>query len=128
MPNIYSRKMTLVIQVTNRHIGIIHKCAVYVATKKYITRRINLGREANSTAINHDVALEYADLIPMEKIVLITEVVGDVTGRLNHSVNYFCAFIETSAWIPTSHTIPEDYGTQPAVQNSEMDINVKLHH
>ena len=72
--------------------------------------------------------LEYVDLIPKEKIILITKVVGNFHERLNNSVNYVCALIPTVTWMTISHIIPAEVCTYPYVHKSDMDSDVKLHH
>ena len=74
------------------------------------------------------MALGFSGLTPKEKGILITKAVGGVHERLNHSVNYFYAFISTGIYIPFSHMVPLGDGTYLFVQNSEMDSDMKLQH
>jgi hypothetical protein len=89
------------LQVIDRHIGIIYKRAVYRAMR---VEYMKLYREARQAA-EEAAQVVIRSLTPREKRVIITKAIGDCHAKLTspESKTYWRAFIATGSWMPVYH-------------------------
>ena len=115
--------LTFIIQVIDRHIGIIYKLCVYKAVRKDALLHLNA---AHAAAID-DTAVANP-LTPKEKHILVTKVIGDCHEQLTESNTYWRGFIATGTWMPISHMVKDAEGNYPGPQNAPEDSKVNLQH
>ena len=124
MPEFVPPNMTEVIQVIDRHIGILYKRAVYRAMRREIMRRLREAREAAGTA--HGVTIK--PMTPRERRILITRAVADEHERLSASGCYLRGFIATATWMPVWHLMDNDPMDRAPTANVSEDFEVALQH
>ena len=102
-PRFVPANLTDIIQVIDRHIGIIYKRAVYKAIRVELQKRLRQAREAAGGADGITIKA----LIPREKRIIITKAVSDCHERLTHHLckTYERAFIATGTWMPVYHLL-----------------------
>ena len=102
-PQFVPANLTDIIQVIDRHIGIIYKRAVYRAVRVELMKRLREARDAAGCADGITIKA----MTPKEKRVLITWAVGDCHARLTHHLckTYERAFIATATWMPVYHLL-----------------------
>ena len=102
-PQFVPANLTDIIQVIDRHIGIIYKRAVYKAVRVELMKRLREARELAGT----DNGITIKALTPREKRILITRAVGDCHAKLTHYLckTYERAFIATGTWMPVYHLL-----------------------
>ena len=93
--------MTDIIQVIDRHIGVIYKKSVYMAVRKELMRRLQWARQEAGRADGVTIPL----LAPCEKRIIITKAIPDCHERLINSNAHERAFIATATWMPISHLV-----------------------
>ena len=123
-PQFLPAGVTDIIQVIDRHIGILYKQAVYLAMRKEMMRRLQAARKEAGRVDGVTVPA----LIPREKRILITKAIGDCHRRLAASGVYKRAFIATATWMPIQHLLPNDDSDVERPSNAPQDSEVKLQH
>ena len=105
-PQFLPARMTDIVQVIDRHIGIIYKRAVYRAMRAEYMRRLreavkNAGRKRK----RDEEEVTVKALTPREKRIIITKAIADCHAKLTQATcdTYYRAFIATATWMPVSH-------------------------
>ena len=105
-PRFVPPRMTEIVQVVDRHIGIRYEKAVYMAFRKELMRRLS---EARDMAGKSDgVTIE--PLTPREKRIITTRAVGNCHERLLKTEACKRAFVATGTWLPISHIVRNENG------------------
>lgn len=93
-------KLTDIVQVIDRDIGIIYKRAVYHACRVEYMRRF---REAEANAVDRKPPMT-KPMTPREKRIITTKAIADCHAKLTKSTSntYYRAFIATATWTPVS--------------------------
>ena len=123
-PRFVPAKMTEIIQVIDRHIGVQYKRAVYLAFRKELMRRLRKAREEAGTS----VGVKITPMAPREKRILITKSVAEEHEKLLKSGAYERAFIATATWLPISHLVRDSNGVCHGPATIAEESQVELQH
>ena len=115
--------MTDIIQVVDRHIGVIYKKAVYMAVRKELMRQLQWAQQEAGRADGVTIP----PLAPCEKCINITKAIPDCHERLINSNAYERAFITTATWMPISHLVREKNGAcnMPLTVPEELQVDLQ---
>ena len=130
-PRFVPPNMTWIVQVIDRHIGIMYKLKVYAGYRKVQLKRLKDAWKDNDkgkTAVA-------APMSPKEKRILITKIIGHVHEEITLNTTYFRAFIATGTYMHVGHLMNhrEDDAinvqqVQDVVRNAPEDAQVSLQH
>ncbi len=112
--------MTDIVQVIDRHIGIIYKRAVYRAMRAELTKRLHEAIAMNGGKVE---GVTIKPLIPREKRIIITKAIGECHEKLTKhtSKTYYRAFIATATWMPVRHL----YETGSFIPDEESEVQLQ---
>ena len=101
-PRFVPARMTDMLQVVDRHIGIRYKVAVYMAMRKVMA-----GRLTEAIANNGGCAegVTVPSLTPRELRILITQAIGNFHKKMSKSKTFERANIVTGTWMPVKHCL-----------------------
>ena len=118
-PQFVPANLTDIIQVIDRHIGIIYKRAVYRAIRIELIGRLREARVASGGADGVTIKA----LTPREKRIIITKAIGDCHTRLTHHLckTYERAFIATATWTPVYHLLEATIG-EALIDSPDSDL------
>ena len=123
-PEFLPANMTLILQVIDRHVGILYKQAVYMAVRKVMMERLQAARNEAGGADGVTVA----PLAPGDKRIIITKAIGACHRRLKASGVFKRACVATGTWMPIQHLRDDDESGDERPSNSADDAQVKLQH
>ena len=102
-PQFVQANLTDIIQVIDRHIGVINKRGLYKAIRVELTKRLREACEAAGSANTITIKA----LTPREKRIVITKTIADCHAKLTHHLckTYKRAFIATGTLVPVYHLL-----------------------
>lgn len=117
-PRFVPARMTDMLQVVDRHIGIRYKVAVYMAVRKEMAGRLTAAIATNGGCAE---GVTVPSLTPRELRILITHAIGNFHEKMSQSEAFERACVATGTWMPVRHCL-EDNGPSNLPEDFQVDI------
>ena len=123
-PRFVPKNMTEILQVVDRHLGILYKNAIYKGFRNAMMKRL---REARKRKRGGE-GLTLKVMTPAEKRIMITKIVANTHEKVLRSGGCEIGFHRTATLVPVAHLECDKEGVTPDESCTQIEKEVKLQH